>query len=138
MAIFSLTHIAYSQQTLIAELPTTRNNETLTEIGSRVEVLSVFPVYIEKDLLFSEDTLFKIELSDDEFNVKKKYINHRDVNSFSFYGINGTNSLILSFLDDDIQGTFTTINKVYAIETHGEEYYMVQLDIVLCVKTATI
>ncbi len=128
MAFFSLTHIAYSQQTLIAELPTTRNNETLTEIGSRVEVLSVFPVYIEKDLLFSEDTLFKIELSDDEFNVKKKYINHRDVNSFSFYGINGTNSLILSFLDDDIQGTFTTINKVYAIETHGEEYYMVQLD----------
>lgn len=128
MAIFSLTHIAYSQQTLIAELPTTRNNETLTEIGSRVEVLSAFPVYIEKDLLFSEDTLFKIELSDDEFNVKKKYINHRDVNSFSFYGINGTNSLILSFLDDDIQGTFTTINKVYAIETHGEEYYMVQLD----------
>ena len=73
MAIFSLTHIAYSQQTFIAELPTTRNNETLTEIGSRVEVLSVFPVYIEKDLLFSEDTLFKIELSDDEFNVKKKY-----------------------------------------------------------------
>lgn len=128
MAFFSLTHIAYSQQTLIAELPTIRNNETLTEIGSRVEVLSVFPVYIEKDLLFSEDTLFKIELSDDEFNVKKKYINHRDVNSFSFYGINGTNSLILSFLDDDIQGTFTTINKVYAIETHGEEYYMVQLD----------
>ena len=61
IAALSLTNIAHSQQTLIRELPANRYNETLTEIGSRAEVLSVFPVYIEKDLLFSEDTLFKIE-----------------------------------------------------------------------------
>ena len=35
---------------------------------------------------------------------------------------------MLSFLDDDIQGTFTTSNKIYAIETHRGEYYLVQLD----------
>ena len=128
LAVLIQTNIAMSQKTLIKELPTYRNDEILTEIGSRAEVLSVSPIEIERDILFSEDTLFKIELNDDEFNITKKYINYRDINSFSFYGISDTNSIILSFLGEDIQGTFTTSNKVYTIETHGEEYYMVQLD----------
>lgn len=38
-----------SQQTLIRELPANRNDEILTEIGSGAEVLSVFPVNIERD-----------------------------------------------------------------------------------------
>ena len=122
------TNIAISQQTLIKELPTNRNDETLTEIGSRAEVLSVFPVYIERDILFSEDTLFKIELNDDEFNITKKYINHRDINSFSFYGISGTNSIALSFLNDDIQGVLTINDHSYSIETHQGKNYIVQLD----------
>lgn len=122
------TNISMSQQILIKELPIYRNDENLTEIGNRAEVLSVFPVDIERDILFSEDTLVRIQLSEDEFYITKKYLNHRDVNSFSFYGYSGENSLILSFLDDDIQGTVTISNKVYAIETHGEKYYMVQLD----------
>lgn len=62
------TNISMSQQILIKELPIYRNDENLTEIGNRAEVLSVFPVDIERDILFSEDTLFKIELNDDEFN----------------------------------------------------------------------
>lgn len=128
IAALSLTNIAHSQQTLIRELPANRYNETLTEIGSRAEVLSVFPVYIERDLLFSEDTLFKIELNDDEFNITKKYINHRDINSLSFYGISGTNSLALSFLNDDIQGVLTINYHSYSIETHKGENYIVQLD----------
>ena len=128
IAVILQTNISMSQHTLIKELPTYRNDEILTEIGSRAEVLSVSPIEIERDILFSEDTLFKIELNDDEFNITKKHINHRDINSFSFYGISDTNSIILSFLGEDIQGTFTTSNKVYTIETHGEEYYMVQLD----------
>lgn len=119
LAVLIQTNIAMSQKTLIKELPTYRNDEILTEIGSRAEVLSVSPIEIERDILFSEDTLFKIELNDDEFNITKKYINYRDINSFSFYGISDTNSIILSFLGEDIQGTFTTSNKVYTIETHG-------------------
>lgn len=128
MFVLLQTNLTFAQQTLIKELPANRNDESLTEIRSRPEVLSVFPVYIERNILFSEETLFKIELSEDEFNITKMYVNHRDINSFLFYGTSGTNSLILSFLDDDIQGTFTTSNKVYAVETHGGEYYMVQLD----------
>ena len=128
LAALSLTNIAHSQHTLITVLPINRNDEIMSEIESRTEVFSVFPIAIEKNILLSEDTLFKIELNNDEFIITKKYINHRDINSLLFYGISGTNSLILSFLDDDIQGTFTTRNKVYAIETHGEEHYLVQLD----------
>lgn len=97
LAVLIQTNIAMSQKTLIKELPTYRNDEILTEIGSRAEVLSVSPIEIERDILFSEDTLFKIELNDDEFNITKKYINYRDINSFSFYGISDTNSIILSF-----------------------------------------
>ena len=59
MAALSLTHIAHSQQTLITELPTIRNDEILSEIGSQAEVLSVLPVAIEKNILLSGDTLFK-------------------------------------------------------------------------------
>lgn len=128
LAVLIQTNIAMSQKTLIKELPTYKNDEILTEIGSRAEVLSVFRVDIERDILFSEDTLFKIELNDDEFNITKKYINHRDINSFSFYGINGTNSLALSFLNDDIQGVLTINDHSYSIETHQGENYIVQLD----------
>lgn len=113
LAVLIQTNIAMSQKTLIKELPTYRNDEILTEIGSRAEVLSVSPIDIERDILFSEDTLFKIELNDDEFNITKKYINYRDINSFSFYGISDTNSIILSLLGEDIQGTFQYIASSY-------------------------
>lgn len=63
LAVLIQTNIAMSQKTLIKELPTYKNDEILTEIGSRAEVLSVFRVDIERDILFSEDTLFKIELN---------------------------------------------------------------------------
>ena len=63
LAVLIQTNIAMSQKTLIKELPTYRNDEILTEIGSRAEVLSVSPIEIERDILFSEDTLFKIELN---------------------------------------------------------------------------
>ena len=84
IAALSLTNIAHSQQTLIMELQTNRNDEILSEIRSRTEVLSVFPIAIEKNILFSDDTLIKIELSNNEFYITKKYVNYRDVNSFSF------------------------------------------------------
>ena len=128
IAALSLTNIAHSQQTLIMELQTNRNDEILSEIRSRTEVLSVFPIAIEKNILFSDDTLIKIELSNNEFYITKKYVNYRDVNSFSFYGISGTNSLTLSFLNDDIQGVLTINDHSYSIETHQGENYIVQLD----------
>ncbi|MCR4829359.1 MAG: T9SS type A sorting domain-containing protein [Bacteroidales bacterium] len=128
MVALSLSHISYSQQTLISELPINRNDEILSEIGSRAEVLLVLPIAIEKNILFFEDTLFKIELSENVFYIAKKYVNHRDINSFSFYGISGTNSLVLSFLDNDIQGVLTINNHPYSIETHQGKNYLVQLD----------
>ena len=128
MAVILQANISMSQQLLIKELPSNRNNATLREIESRPEVLSVIPVEIDKNILFLNDTSFKIELAEAKLIITKKYINYRDVNSFSFFGISGTNSLILSFLDDDIQGTFSTNNKAYAIETHVGKYYLVQLD----------
>ena len=60
IAALSLTHITHSQQTLITELPTNRNDEILSRIGSRTEVLSVFPIAIEKNTLLSGDTLLKL------------------------------------------------------------------------------
>ncbi len=79
LAVLIQTNIAMSQKTLIKELTTYKNDEILTEIRSRAEVLSVFRVDIERDILFSEDTLFKIELNDDdEFNITKmQQLRHR-------------------------------------------------------------
>lgn len=74
IAALSLTNIAHSQQTLIMELQTNRNDEILSEIRSRTEVFSVFPIAIEKNILFSDDTLIKIELSNNEFYITKKYV----------------------------------------------------------------
>lgn len=90
--------------------------------------MSVFPIAIENDILFSEDTLFKLELNGQVFPVSKKWLKIRDVNSYSFYGQGDSNNLMLSFLNEDIQGVLTIDNHSYSIETYQNECYIVQID----------
>ena len=113
-----------SQNVLIRELNATDN----ADFTNRSEVLSVHPIAIAKDALFTEDTLFRIELNNNEYSISKKYLKIRDVNSFSFYATNNNNTLLLSFLGEDTQGVLTLDNDVYSIETHSNKYYLVKLN----------
>lgn len=124
LVILLLTYSATSQNVLIRELNVTDN----ADFTNRSEVLSVHPIAIAKDALFSEDTLFRIELNNNEYNISKKYLKIRDANSFSFYATNNNNTLLLSFLEEDIQGVLTLDNDVYSIETHSNKYYLVKLN----------
>ena len=117
-----------SQQTLIKELPASKSLDIITEIESRQDVLAAYPIAIDKDILFTGDTLFKILLYENEINISKEHLNLRDINSFSFYGKNNTNCLLLSVINNDIQGVLTLNNHSYSIETHRGEYYLVCLD----------
>ena len=124
LVILLLTYSATSQNVLIRELNVTDN----ADFTNRSEVLSVHPIAIAEDALFSEDTLFRIELNNNEYNISKKYLKIRDANSFSFYATNNNNTLLLSFLEEDIQGVLTLDNDVYSIETHSNKYYLVKLN----------
>lgn len=72
---------------------------------------------------------FILKIDDDTISIKKERIEVRDVNSYVFYGGNDQNyHVLLSVLEKDIQGVVETPEKVYAVETLGEEYVLIQLD----------
>jgi hypothetical protein len=63
-----------------------------------------------------------LQFGENNVVINKEEINVRGVNNFSFWGKNEVDgsSVIFSVLDDDIQGTITTNNGVYQIETIGK------------------
>jgi hypothetical protein len=90
--------------------------------------LSVDFVEIDLDKLLIYEQLV-IQFGENNLTVNKEKIEARGINSFSFLGKNEDNSIIFSVLDDDIQGTITTTNGVYQIETVGKkEYAIVKID----------
>ena len=123
-----MTSTMFPQQTLIRELLNSRNADIVSEIESRSGVFAARPISINKEVLLSNDTFFLLSLFDEVFSVSKVNLNIRDVNSFSFYGVKGTDDVLLSVMGDDIQGVITLDNQVFSIETNGDGYYIVQLD----------
>ena len=129
MAILLQSNIAISQRILIKETVLNRNTELLTEIESMTRVVSACQIDVNKDVLFTEDTSFQVIMTGLTDTFSKVYIEARDVNSFSFYGKNDNSLILISFLGDDIQGYALIQGQVYAIETYGNNYFMIQWDL---------
>ena len=85
MAILLQSNIAISQRILIKETVLNRNTELLTEIESMTRVVSACQIDVNKDVLFTEDTSFRVIMTGLTDTFSKVYIEARDVNSFSFY-----------------------------------------------------
>jgi len=102
-----------------------KSNKILQKSEANISVDFV-AIDLEKLLIYEQ---LAIVFGENNFIVNKERIEARGINSFSFIGTNKGNNIILSVLDDDIQGTITTSNGVYQIETIEEnEYAIVKID----------
>ncbi|MBK8807946.1 MAG: T9SS type A sorting domain-containing protein [Bacteroidales bacterium] len=79
--------------------------------------------------VLSRNEDFILQFGDSEYSIEKEKINVRDIRSFCFTGKNKNQngSIVMSILEDDIQGTITNGNAVYRIETIGKDDYAIVL-----------
>lgn len=89
---------------------------------------SVDFVNIDLGILANSDDI-NLQFGDNEYTIKRDKVKARDIKNFSFIGKNKNQdgSIVMSVLDDDIQGTITHENKVYRIETIGKDDYAIVL-----------
>ncbi len=73
---------------------------------------------------------FLLQFDGKQISIRKERIGVRDINSYVFVGSNiYGDRILISVLDDDIQGVIETDEAVYTIETVGEkEYALIQVD----------
>lgn len=72
---------------------------------------------------------FSLQLGDRKIPIRKERIDVRGINSYVFVGSNNEGCRVLiSVLDDDIQGVIETDKKVFTIETIGEQYALITVD----------
>ncbi|GHV36511.1 hypothetical protein FACS1894178_7830 [Bacteroidia bacterium] len=73
---------------------------------------------------------FSLQLGGKNISIKKERIDVRNVNNYVFIGSNNEGSRVLiSVLDDDIQGVIEMEGEVFTIETVGkQEYAIIKVD----------
>jgi len=104
---------------------TDKSNEILQKSEANLSVDFV-EIDLNKILVFEQ---LVIHFGNNIFTVNVENIEVRGINSYSFFGRSENNSIIFSVLNEDIQGTITTTNSVYQIETIGfNEYAIVKID----------
>lgn len=97
-----------------------RTNEILRKSATYTSVEFV-EIKFDKILEY-EDFLLKFDRRN--IRIKKERIEARGVNNFVFVGNNNEGSRVLiSVLDDDIQGVIETDEEVFTIETVGKQQY---------------
>ena len=91
-----------------------RRNETYTSVDF---------VDINLDKILEYDD-FSLQLGERKIPIRKERIDARGVNNFVFVGSNNEGCRVLiSVLDDDIQGVIETDEDVFTIETVGKQQY---------------
>ncbi len=100
--------------------------EKSSEILQRSEAfVSIDFVGIDLDKI-PEYEQFVLQFGKNNILINKEQVNVRGINNFCFVGSNNANnSILISVLDGDIQGVIETENGVYAIETIGENNYVI-------------
>ena len=109
---------------LISSKQVTKSAEKINEILWRNETYtSVIFVDINLDKIL-EYKDFLLQLGDREIPIKKERIDARGINNYVFVGSNVEGwQVLISVLNDDIQGVIETGQEVYTIETVGEHQY---------------
>ena len=109
--------LVYSKQTSNSS---EKANEMLWENEAYTSVHFV-GINLEKILEYEE---FSLQLGKRGIPIRKERIEARGINNFVFVGSNEEGSrILLSVLDDDIQGVIETENEVFKIETIGKQQY---------------
>lgn len=124
--IVTLTN-AFSQQFLINENPNNGDSLIYDEILRRTEVISTSSINVNHQSAIS-DSVYSIKIGQKAYLITKEYIHKRGKNIFSFYGTGTNISVLFTYLSGDIQGTIFAEGNTYAIETHANKYYLVQLN----------
>ena len=103
-----------------------KSSEILRKSTANVSVDFV-EIDLEKILNYEQLTL---QFGEKSISVNKVRLNVRGVNNFSFIGKNYKGSqIVMSVLDDDIQGVIETIDGVFSIETVGKnDYAIIKID----------
>jgi len=103
-----------------------KSNEILRKSETYTSVEFV-EIYLEKILEYEQ---FTLQFKENNVSISKERIDVRGVNNYCFVGSNNEGSRVLiSVLDDDIQGVIETKKGVFAIETVGKkEYALITVD----------
>ena len=109
---------------LISSKQVSNSAEKANEILRRnVTYTSVDFVDINLDIILEYDN-FTLQLGERNIPIKKERIDARGINSYVFVGNNNEGCRVLiSVLNDDIQGVIETNEEVYTIETVGKQQY---------------
>ncbi|MBO7047268.1 MAG: hypothetical protein J6W38_13140, partial [Prevotella sp.] len=96
-----------------------RKNETYTSVDF---------VGINLDKILEYDD-FLLQFGERSIPIRKERIDARGINNYVFVGSNNRGSRVLiSVLDNDIQGVIETEGEVYTIETIEKQYALITVD----------
>ena len=99
---------------------TEKTNEILRKNKTYISVDFV-DINLDKILEYED---FSLKLGERNIPIRKERIDARDINNYVFVGSNNEGSRVLiSVLDNDIQGVIETDGEVYTIETVGKQQY---------------
>jgi len=85
------------------------------------------PLILQKVL---DTEQFVLQFGEKNIPINKVRLNARGINNFSFVGKDNKGSqIVMSVLDDDIQGVIETLDGVFSIETLGKnDYAVIKID----------
>lgn len=114
---------------LISSKQVSNGAEKINEILRRnVTYTSVDFVDINLDKILEYED-FSLQLGERKIPIRKERIDARGINSYVFVGSNNEGChVLISVLDDDIQGVIETNEEVFTIKTVGEQYALMTLD----------
>ncbi len=129
--IFSLliacsTYLHGQDNILISSKQVSNSTKKANEILRRnKQYTSIDFVDINLDKIL-ENEEFSIQLGERWIPIKKERIDARDINNYVFVGSNNEGCRVLiSVLDNDIQGVIETDEDVFTIETIGKQQYAI-------------
>jgi len=104
----------------------TKSNEILQRSDAYI---SVDFVEIDLETILLHEQLI-VQFGENNFLINKERINVRGINNFCFVGKDSMfNKILLSILDGDIQGSISTLNGLYFVETFGDnDYAIIKID----------
>ena len=123
--LFVYSAFLYGQDNiLINSIQISNSAERTNEILSRNQTYtSVDFVEINMDKILEYED-FSLQLGERIIPIKKERIDARGINSYVFVGANNEGCRVLiSVLDDDIQGVIETDDEVFTIATIGKQQY---------------
>ncbi len=135
--LFGLSTFIYGQENILIRSKQFSNNaDRANDILRRNQTYtSVEFVDINLDKIVELED-FSLQFDEKNIHIKKERIDARGVNNYVFVGSNRDGCrVLLSVLDDDIQGVIETDGEVYAIETVGsQQYALITVDYSLLVE----